>query len=164
MLSIPATSARTFIAVVQLVTTTERFQAIMQGESGTPGTYVNLDANTFQTAGSREGVYVTNNSYDAALSTSALPRVHVITLSTMTPSTPVLDAIDYRVNGVTQTLTRNAGGLGNGSIESFSGANFTLVGNGARALLAEAIVYERALTLEERGAVETALAARYAIE
>ena len=33
--------------------------------------------------------------------------------------------VDYRVDGVTQTLTRTSGGLGNGNFEDFSGANFT---------------------------------------
>lgn len=163
VLGIPATAGRTFIAVVQLVNTTGRFTALMQGQGSTPGTYVNLDANTFQTAGSREGVYVTNNSYDTTLATSTSPRVHVFTVSSMVPTTPVLSTIDYRVNGVAQTLSRNAGGLGNGNVEDFSAANFTLVGSGTRAFVAEAIVYGRALTPTERANVETALAARYGI-
>jgi hypothetical protein len=163
VLGIPATAGRTFIAVVQLVNTTGRFTALMQGVGNTPGTYVNLDTNTFQTAGSREGVYVTNNSYDTTLATSTSPRVHVFTVSSMVPTTPVLSTIDYRVNGATQTLSRNAGGLGNGNVEDFSGANFTLVGSGTRAFVAEAIVYGRALTVVERASVETALAARYGI-
>jgi hypothetical protein len=60
-------------------------------------------------------------------------------------------------------LSRNAGGLGNGNVEDFSAADFTLVGSGTRAFVAEAIVYDRALTLVERATVETALKARYGI-
>jgi hypothetical protein len=163
VLGIPATAGRTLIAVVQLVNTTGRFTALMQGQGNTPGTYVNLDTNTFQTAGSREGVYVTNNSYDTTLATSTSPRVHVFTIGSMAPTTPVLSTIDYRVNGVTQTLTRNPGGLGNGNVEDFSAANFTLVGSGTRAFVAEAIVYGRALSAAERANIESALAARYGI-
>jgi hypothetical protein len=108
---------------------------------------------------------VTNNAYDTPLATTSIaPRIHVLTLSTLVPTTPVLDALDYRVNGVSQTLTRTPGGLGNGQIEDFSGANFTLVGFGTHAIMAEALVYDRALSVDERVAVETALAARYAIQ
>ncbi len=164
VLGIPPTSARTFIAVVQLVSTTGRFAAVMQGQSGTSGTYLNLDANTFQTAGSREGAYLTNNAYDTALATSTTARVHVLTVSTMVAGGPVLSALDYRVNGAIQTLTRTSGGLGNGNIEDFAGANFTLVGSGPSAFMAEALIYDRALSSDERASVETALKARYAVQ
>lgn len=163
VLGIPATAGRTLIAVVQLVNTTGRFTALMQGLGNSAGTYVNLDTNTFQTAGSREGVYVTNNSYDAATATGTDPRVHVFTIGTMVPTTPVLSTVDYRINGVTQVLERNPGGLGNGNVESFAAANFTLVGSGTRALVAEAILYGRPLGVEERSAVEKALRTRYGI-
>jgi hypothetical protein len=166
VLGIAPTSGRTFVAVQQLVTTTRRFDAVMQGQSGTPGTYLNVDTNTFLTAGSREGVYATNNAYDSALATSTAARVHVYTLSTMTPGTAVLSALAYRVNGAAQTLTRTAGGLGNGTLEDFTNADFTAVGvSGAEpdALVAEVLVYDRALTADETTALETTLKARYAI-
>jgi hypothetical protein len=166
LLGIAPTSGRTFVAVVKLVSTTNRFQAVIQGKAGTPGTYVAPDTNTFNTAGSREGVYMTNNAYDSALATSTAARVHVYTVSTMTAGTPVLSAIDYRVNGAAQALTRNGGGLGNGNIESFADANFTSVGAGssADANVAELLVYDHALTTNEKTAVETALKTRYGIQ
>jgi hypothetical protein len=164
VLGIAPTSARTFIAVIQLVSTTQRFSAIMQGVGNSAGTYMNLDANTFSTAGSREGAYLTNNAYDTPLATSATPRVHVLTASTLAPGTTILSALDYRVDGATQTLTRTPGGLGSGKIEDFSAANFTLVGLGASAIMAEALVYDRVLSTDERAAVETALKARYGIQ
>ncbi len=163
VLDIAPAAGRTFVAVVQLVNTTARFSAVMQGVGNSPGTYINLDANTFSTAGSLEGAYLTNNAYDAKLPTSATPRVHVLSASTMVPGTPVLSALDYRINGATQTLTRTAGGLGNGKIEDFSAANFTLVGLGKSAMMAEVLVYDRALSVDERAAVEKALSVRYAI-
>ena len=164
VLGIAPTSGRTFIAVIQLVSTTKRFSAVMQGVGNSAGTYLNLDANTFSTAGSREGAYLTNNAYDTPLATSTTPRVHVLTASTLSPGTTVLSALDYRINGQSQTLTRTPGGLGNGKIEDFSAANFTLVGLGASAIMAEALVYDRALGTDERDAVETALKARYGIQ
>jgi hypothetical protein len=164
VVGIPATSGRTFVAVVKSVATTGRFAAVQQGQSGTPGTYMSIDANTFQTAGSREGVYLTNNSYDSGLATSTAPRVHVFTINSMVPGGPVLSNVDYRVNGASQTLTRNSGGLGNGNIEAFSGANFTLVGSGAHAAIAEALIYNRPLSPGERAQVELALKQRYGIQ
>lgn len=163
VLGIAPKSGRTFVAVVQLVNTTGRCQAVMQGKSGSPGTYLNLDANTFQTAGSREGVYATNNAYDSALATSTSARVHAYTMDTLVPGTAVLSAINYRVNGASQSLTRNSGGLGNGNLEDFSGADFTLVGSAPDAFIAEVLVYDRALSVSERASAEAALKARYGI-
>ena len=143
---------------------TNRFQVVFQGQSGTPGTYLGLDTNTFDTAGSREGVYMMNNGYDTALATTtASPRIHVYTISTMTAGTPVLSGIDYRVDGVTQTLTRTSGGLGNGNFEDFSGANYTGVATNTEGIVAEVLIYDRALSVAERGAVEAALKTRYGI-
>ncbi len=163
VLDLPATSARTLIAVVKLTETTSRFQALMQGQASSPGTYINLDTNSYGTSGSREGVYVQNNSYDSTLPTSTGTRLHVYSLGTMTVGTPVLSAISYRVNGAAQTITRNPVGLGNGNFEDFSGANFTLVGGGATGFIAEALLYDHALSAGELASVETALEARYGI-
>jgi hypothetical protein len=161
---IPATSGRTFVAVVKSVSTTARFQPVFQGKSGTPGTYVGIDTNTFQTAGSREGVYVTNNAYDSALPTSPVPRLHVFTISTMAPGTAVLPSIEYRVDGVAQTVTRTSGGLGNGNIESIANADFTAVGSaGADAIVAEVLIYDHPLSAGDRASLEASLKARYGI-
>lgn len=168
---IAATSARTFIAVSQLVNPAGRFHPVLQGEGGSAGTYVGIDANTWQTAGNLEGVYVTNNSYDTTLATASTPRVHVMTLSTLTPGTAVTAALDYRVNGAPQTFSLKSG---SGTIADFSAANFTTVGDvsgtpsagaaGGTGAVAEALVYDRALTPDERLAVEAALKARYGIQ
>jgi hypothetical protein len=169
LLGIGATSARTFIAVAELVNTTGRFHPILQGQGNSAGTYLGIDANTWQTAGSLEGVYVTNNSYDTALATSASPRVHVLTVTTLMPGTAVTAAIDYRVNGATQTFTIKAG---SGTLVDFSAADFTAVGavsgtpstpGYGDAMVAEALIYDRALTVNERAAAEAALEARYGI-
>jgi hypothetical protein len=164
-LGIAPTSARTIIAVVQLVSATQRFNAVYQGQASTAGTYLGLDTNTFNTAGSREGVYMMNNAYDSALATTtAAPRVHVYTIQTMTVGTPILGNIDYRVNGATQTLTRTSGGLGNGNFESFSTANYTSVLSGRDGYVAEVLFYDRALSGSEATVVEAALKTRYGIQ
>ncbi len=171
LLGISATSARTFIAVSQLASATGRFHPILQGQGNSPGTYVGIDANTWQTVGSREGAYVTNNSYDSATATiTTAPRVHVLTISTLVPGTAVMTAVDYRIDGATQTLTLKQG---DGTIADFSAADFTTIGavsgtpsagvTTGDAFVAEALIYNRALTLVERAAVETSLKARYGI-
>jgi hypothetical protein len=169
VLGLDASAARTFIAVEELVNTTGRFHPILQGQSGSAGTYLGIDANTWQTAGNLEGVYATNNSYDTSTATSTSSRVHVMTVTTLTPGTAVTAAVDYRVNGATQTLTLKQG---SGTIADFSAANFTTVGDVSGtpstpgygdAMVAEAVIYNRALTVDERVAVETALKARYGI-
>jgi hypothetical protein len=162
VLGLAPTSARTIVSV-QLAGGAQRFEPLLQGQSGTPGTYLGLDQNTFNTVGNREGVYMMNNAYDATLATSTAPRIHVYTIQTMTPGTPILGNIDYRINGVAQTLTRNNGGLGNGNFEDFSGANFTSVGTLGGGQIAQVLIYNRALTIEERAALETRLEADYGI-
>ena len=164
VLGIPAQSARTLIMVAQLVNTSDRAGLLQQGQPGSFGTFISFDANTFHTVGNREGVYLMNNAYDAALATNTTTRIHILTIGTMTLGTPILDAIDYRINGVSQALTRTEGGLGNGNFEDFSGANYTSVGSGPDAYEAEAIYYDRALSTGERDSVETALAARYGVQ
>ncbi len=169
LVGIAPTSARTFIAVTQLVALAGRFHPILQGQGGSAGTYLGIDANTWQTAGSREGAYVTASSFDTAQPTNTSPHVHVLTVSTMTPGTAVTAAVDYRIDGATQTLSLRAG---SGSMQDFSAANFTTIadvsgtpstGVYGDAYIAEAIIYDRALTTVESAAVETALKTRYGI-
>ena len=83
VLGIGATSARTVALYSKTPDTTHRWQPFLQGTNGTPGNYFGIDANTFNTVGSREGVYVTNNSYDSDLATSANARSLVLSISSM---------------------------------------------------------------------------------
>ncbi len=166
VLGIAPTSGRTFVAVTKLVNTTGRFAAVQQGKSGSGGTYAFIDANTFNTTGSLEGAYLTNNAYDTTLATSTSPRIHLLAFSTFAPGTAVLSAMSYRVNGAVQSLTRTPGGSPIGApgvIEDFSSADFTLVGAGPDAYVAEVLVYDRALTTSERTSTEAALKSRYGI-
>lgn len=169
VLGIPPTSPRTLIAVEVLVNGDGRFDPIEQGMEGSPGTYINIDANTWETQGNLEGVYITNNSIDSNTATSpGTARVHVFTVSSMTIGAQLSSSIDYRINGATQTLTVRQG---DGTIADFSTADFTSVaapvasstGVPGSGEVAEVLVYDRALTLAERQAVEAALRARYSI-
>ena len=171
VLGIPATSGRTFIAVSKVMPANGRFNPIIQGQLNSASIHIAIDPNTWQTAGSREGAYVTNSSFDTSLATqTTAPRLHVLTVSTMAPGTALSSALAYRVDGVAQTLTIRSG---NGSIQSFAAANYTSVGavNGSPSsgvvegdgLVAEALIYNRPLAADEIAAVETAFKARYGI-
>jgi hypothetical protein len=164
-LGLPATAGRTVALIGLTSDTTRRFQYFIQGVGGTPGTYFGPDMNTFSTAGSKEGVYVTNNAYDADLATAAQIRTHVFSISSFAPGGVINGLIRYWVSGVQRTLTRTPGGLGNGTVESFSSANFTAIGAGygafTGALLGDLLVYDHALTDPERLAVEAYFQARY---
>jgi len=169
VLGIGATSARTFVAVEKLTSANGRFDPVEQGQGGSPGTYINIDASTWQTLGNLEGSYVTNNSFDtAAATTTAAARVHVLSVGSMTVGAPLAGAIDYRIDGTSMPLTLRAG---SGTFEDFSTANYTAVGGFGTpsmggtitgGMVAEVVVYDRALTASEILAVEAALKARYA--
>lgn len=166
VLGIAPQSGRSFIAVQKLVNTSARSQAIIQGQGGTPGTYVAIDTNTFQTSGSKQGVYVTNNAYDSDVPTSTVLQIQGFFVNPMVVGTAVLPSVSYRINGIPAKLTRNAGGLGNTNFETFSGANFTSVGQGQASSdysLSEILIYDRALSIQEATQVEAALFARYSI-
>jgi hypothetical protein len=171
VLGLDPTSPRTFVAVETLKNAGGRFEPVGQGQTGSPGTYIMIDANPYETAGNLEGVYMTSNAFDTALATTALAtRVHVYTISSMTVGTPIVPSVDYQVNGSPQTLTLLPGGS-DGTFQDFSAADFTSVGSsytsttgvGPDAFVSEVLVYGRALTAGERTSVAQALGARYGV-
>lgn len=165
VLGIAATSGRTVAVIGATSDTTHRWEYFFQGKSGTPGTYFGLDANTFNTAGSREGVYVTNNGYDSNLATSTATRKHILSISSFAAGGTLPNVVTYAVDGTTVSLTRTSGGLGNGTVESFATADFTSIGGGGAGFtggkIGELIVYDRELTAPERLLVEQYFGARY---
>ena len=171
VLGISATSARTFIAVERLTSGNGRFDPIQQGQGGSPSVYIQIDANTWMTQGSLEGTYVTNNSFDtSAATTTADARVHVLTVGAISVGAPLAGSVDYRIDGQSMPLSLRAG---SGSFEDFAGANYTAVGGFGTpsmggtttgGIVAEVLVYNRALTTVEAQAVEAALKARYATQ
>ena len=165
VLGLAATSGRA-VALIGLATDlTHRFEYFVQGQAGSPGTYFGTDMNTFQTSGAREGVEVTNNAFDSDLATAAEVRTQVLSISSFAPGGSLPGVLQYWVSGVQRTLTRIPAGLGNGTVEDFSGANYTAVGGGegafTGALLGDLLVYDHALTDPERLAVEAYFQRRY---
>jgi len=166
VLVLPAQSARTLIVVQRHVQTGGRFVPIETGNLSNNFTYLGIDANTFNTVGNREGVYMHGNAYDSDLATSTATRVHVYVIGTMTIGTPILPNVTYRVNSVPRTLTRTPGGTGNGNFESFASAHTTIIGDSrgeADSVVTEILVYDHALATEDVTAVESALKTRYGV-
>lgn len=164
LLSITATAGRTLISVFRMTNPGVRTQPIAQGRVGSAGTYLMIDANTFNTTGAFYGVYVTNNAYQSTTRTSTHAAAHVMRISSAQPGVTVLSQLAYFVNGAAQSITRTAGGLGNGTIESLASGNFTSVGNSASSHeVSEVLVYDRPITDPERAQVEAYLAARYGL-
>jgi hypothetical protein len=170
VLGLDPTQARTFVAVEQIVALTGRFHPIIQGgDTAAQNVYLAIDANTYLTAGGREGAYTPGGAFDTMTTTATVPRVHVMTVSTLTAGTDATTAVDYRINGVKQTLTLTSGST---SMVSFAAATFTTIGAISQntttgtygdAIVAEALIYSRALMDAEKQATEAALAKRYGI-
>ena len=162
VLGIGATSARTVAVYSKTSDTTHRWEAFFQGVDGSPGTYFGLDANTYMTAGSLEGVYVTGNSFDSDLPTTTSARSHILSIGSFAIGTAVPGALTYEVDGTVRTLTLRSGP---GTVEDFSSANFTSVGYGAAGftsgMIGEVIVYDRELTSTERAAIQQYFTGRY---
>lgn len=165
VLGLGAASGRTVAVFAASNDTTHRYQFFVQAKVGTAGTYFGLDANTFSTVGSREGVYVTNNAYDSDLATSTTPHTHILSISSFTPGGALPGVLVYAVDGTARTLTRTSGGLGNGLVEDFTAADITYFGAGEAGYtggkLGEMLVWDHALTAPERLAVEQYFQRRY---
>ena len=165
LLGLGPTSGRTVAVYARSQDTTRRFQHFFQGQPGTPGNYFGTDANTFQTVGGREGVYVTGNAFDSNVATSTNPRSHIFSISSFAVGGPLPGVLTYAVDGTVTTLTATPGGAGAG-VEDFSAATTTWIGVGptagfAGAELGEILVYDHALTATERAAVQQYFQTRF---
>jgi len=164
VLGLGATQARTIAARTQIADTTRRFGTLLQGNRGNNWEYLELEQNTFQTVGRRVGVYLTANAYDSDVATSTAARTHVCAISSVVPGTSLPGALSYAVDGVVRPLTRTPGGNGpsgpgNNLVWDFSGASFTSIGETAAAgfaggAIGEVLVFDHALSAQERGDVE----------
>ncbi|MBK6687914.1 MAG: hypothetical protein IPG45_25800 [Deltaproteobacteria bacterium] len=167
VLGLGATQGRAIAVRSQIVDTTRRFGSLLQGNRGNNWEYLELEQNTFNTVGSRVGVYLTANAYDSDVATSTAARTHVYSITTMVTGTTLPGALSYAVDGVERTLTRTPGGNGpsgpgNNLVWDFSGANFTSIGETATpgftgGAIGEVLVFDHPLTPQERAAVEAHL-------
>jgi hypothetical protein len=171
VLGLAPEQARSFVVVARLRDTVERSQLFSQGEPGGLQRHVGLEANTWQTAGGRFGVYVVGNSFDAPLATHRELALHLLAVDSLAPGRRLADppGLRYRVDGAAQPLALRSGP---GEIAAhFARAVRTTLGDfagpsgfGYRGDVFELMVYDRVLDAREQRALEAELAARYGIE
>ncbi len=162
---IAPSSARTLIAFGKVADKTTRFAYLNQGDFSTNNIYFGLDQNTFQSSGSREGVYMTGNAFDSNAVTDGGPHTHIYSASTMARDSGVPGVLTYTVDDVTTTLTHTPGGNGKDVVLDFASANRTTIGSAqpgfAGGLIGEILLYNRELTPVERTAVNAYFKKRY---
>lgn len=163
--------AFTVITALKLANTSSRMQPIGLGNSLGPGCcggFLQLDFNTFQTVGTRYGLYTSNSSWDTSLTLTTAWTV-VTWSSSAISGQSIASTTTYRVNQSAGTLsaasvsdsnwgdiTVNRGfKIGNG-VSDQAGGNF--VGQ-----MAETIFYGAALTLADIILVENYLRAKWSI-
>jgi len=169
-LGIPNDSARTFVVVSRLSDTRGRSPFLMQGrlDSEDQGSnHYGLEANTFNTAGERFGVYLVSSANDTQRRTNTEYNLHIL----RTEDFPALGNIEqstaYYINGTEVPFTQTPGGTRN---QTFDG-DTTAVGSFPTETadsrldgeLAEVRVYDRAISDSERGQIESELLSKYGI-
>jgi hypothetical protein len=173
-LGIAADQPRTFVVAARLRDPFERSQLFAQGEAGSLFRHVGIEANTWQTAGERFGVYAVGSSFDGATATHREPSLHVLRVTRLEPGHVLAGyaedepALAYRIDGRPRALSLRSGTGSPG--EDFTAAARTSVGRfpgpgrfGWRGDVLEVQVYGRALEEPELRAVEGAIGARYDI-
>jgi len=163
--------AFTVITALKLANTSDRMQPVGLGNSLGPGCcggFLQLDFNTYQTAGTRYGMYTSNSSWDTSLTLTTAWTV-VTWSSSAISGQSIASTTTYRVNqsaGVITAasvnesnwgdITVNRGFIIGGSASDLTGGNF--VGQ-----MAETIFYGAALTLSDIILVENYLRTKWSI-
>lgn len=173
VLGIPSTSGRTVALFAQRTGSVgTRSSLFTQGISPTNQvTHIILENNTWVTAGgNKEGVYMTNSSFDTDVVATTDPRSFVFSISDFTAGKkilgdpqavpPVPPLVSYWIDGNKATLTTRSGG----EVGPFDKANVTgfgYQGSGSGKIIGEGLIWDRALTTEEAQKVIAYFAKRY---
>lgn len=163
--------AFTVITVLKLANTTDRVAPVALGNGLGPGCcggFLNLDFNTYQTAGTRYGVYTPNSSWDTSLTLTTNWTV-LTWSSTGVNGQSIASTTTYRVNQSAGTLqARDVSASNWGDLTTLRG--FKLGGGGSETTagnfggqMAETIFYGAALSAEEIVLVENYLKNKWAI-
>lgn len=105
--------------------TTARTPFFSIGQNASASNYLTIEANTFLTAGSKYGLYVTNNTLDSAQATSSSAFIIILCISSATAGTNVATVTDYKFNGTSQVLTLKSG---SGALASMTGMDRMALG------------------------------------
>jgi hypothetical protein len=169
-LGIANDSARTMVVVARLTDTSARSPFLMQGAFGSSGAgsqYYGLEANTYNTAGERFGLYLVSVGQDSERSVDTSYHVHTVRTSDFTDLSTIESTTDYYVDGAGTTFEPTPDNARNQSFAADSTAVGAFPTSDPGSLMhgeiAEVAVYDRALDGERRAAVEATLLEKYGL-
>jgi hypothetical protein len=169
-LGIPNDSARTLVVVCKLTDLAARSPYLMQGRFDATGSSSNsygLEANTYNTAGERFGLYLISVAKDSELATDTNYNVHVLRTADASSLSAMEESTTYHVNGQQIPFDDTSGGVRNSPLEADSTAIGSFQQSDPSALMhgeiAEIFVFDRALPDQERAALETSLLDKYGL-
>lgn len=169
-LGIPNDSARTFVVVSRLSDTQARSPFLMQGRfdsQESASNYYGLEANTYNTAGERFGLFLVASAKDTPRMTNTRYNLHVLRTPDFQNVSAMEQSTTYHINGTEVRFSGTPGGARNQNFDGDSTAvgAFPVRGSGARmhGEIAEVRVYDRAIPDSERGRIESELMDKYDI-
>ncbi len=153
-LGVSSSSARTFVVVARLNDMYTRSPLFVQGEDNSGTNYAGLDANSYNTAGGRFGIYNQGQTYDTVTFSDSQFHIHTLIFDDMSATNI---SVRYFIDGTQVGLDARYFASGSGLPNS----NITSMGSFASALLsqpnfdiAQVQVWGRALDTVDRQLVE----------
>jgi hypothetical protein len=169
-LGIANDSARTFAVVSRLSDTQARSPFLMQGRldsEGSDSNYYGLEANTYNTAGERFGLFLVASAKDTPRRTNTRYNLHIIRTTDFTDISTMEQSTMYYINGGEVSFSGTPGGARNqffdGDSTAVGGFPYTSSGSRMHGEIAEVRVYDRAIPDSERRQIENRLIDKYNI-
>lgn len=169
-LGIPNDSARTVVVVSRLEEVAARSPVFFQGKlnaSGGESNAYGLEANTYNTAGERFGVYLVSVANDSERETDTTYHIHTLRTESFPTLEEIRNTTTYYVDGTETAFSHTGGGTFNSPFEG----NASAIGAGTKeepatihsGEIAAIRVYDTALSSSDRESVEGDLADTYDI-
>jgi hypothetical protein len=169
-LGIPNDSARTFVVVSRLSDTLARSPHLMQGRldsEGTASNYYGLEANTYNTAGERFGLFLVASAKDTPRRTNSRYNLHILRTANFPNINDMEQSTAYHINGTEVSFSGTPGGARNQTFDGDSTAvgGFPVTSSGSRmhGEIVEVRVYDRSISDSERDQIENNLLDKYDI-
>jgi len=169
-LGIANDSARTFAVVSRLSDTQARSPFLMQGRldsEGSDSNYYGLEANTYNTAGERFGLFLVASAKDTPRRTNTRYNLHIIRTTDFTDISTMEQSTMCYINGGEVSFSGTPGGARNqffdGDSTAVGGFPYTSSGSRMHGEIAEVRVYDRAIPDSERRQIENRLIDKYNI-
>jgi hypothetical protein len=142
----------------------------MQGRldsEGSNSNYYGLEANTFNTAGERFGLYLVSSAKDTPRQTNTNYNLHILRTSNFPETSTIEQSTTYYINGTAVTFSGTSGGTRNqffsGDATAVGAFPTTTSGSRMHGEIAEVRAYDRGISDSERGQIESELMSKYGI-